>query len=142
MDIQSSAFDFASEYLDSKALRNLGFLQVGDNVRISRNSTIIGVENIKIGSNVRIDSYNVIIARRGTLSIGDNVHIENCKIGPHVSIGNNTKLVNSVVTNSIIQTNVKVNNCNINNSMVGNFAELNGANGSLSISDYSTIQNS
>lgn len=74
--------------------------------------------------------------------IGDNVHIENCKIGPHVSIGNNTKLVNSVVTNSIIQTNVKVNNCNINNSMVGNFAELNGANGSLSISDYSTIQNS
>jgi galactoside O-acetyltransferase len=76
MDIESSTFDFTSEYLDSEELRNLGFLQVGDNVRISRNCTIAGVENVKIGSNVRIDSYNVIIARRGTLSIGNNVHIE------------------------------------------------------------------
>jgi glucose-1-phosphate thymidylyltransferase len=74
--------------------------------------------------------------------IGENVHIENSKIGPHVSVGSNTKLVDSVISNSIIQTNVKAEACNISNSMVGHYADLNGANGSLSISDYSTIQKS
>ena len=74
--------------------------------------------------------------------IGENVHIENSKIGPHVSIGNNTKVSNSVISNSIIQTNVKADASHISNSMIGHFAELKGANGSYSISDYSTIQSS
>lgn len=72
--------------------------------------------------------------------IGDNVVIENSKIGPYASIGNNTNVNNSVISNSIIQTNVKLESSKIDNSMIGHFAELKGANGSYSISDYSTIQ--
>ncbi len=100
------------------------------------------LENVKLKENLQANSAVIVNSEIiEPCFIGENAHIENCKIGPHVSVGNNTKLVNSVVANSIIQTNVKANNCNISNSMVGNFAELNGANGSLSISDYSTIQN-
>jgi len=82
---------FTSEYLDSNDLRRLGFRQVGENVRISRNSTLVGLENIEIGNNVRIDSYVVILSKRGQTSIGSNVHIEpSCSIVSHfnVQIGN------------------------------------------------------
>jgi NDP-sugar pyrophosphorylase family protein len=71
--------------------------------------------------------------------IGDNVSIENSIIGPHVSIGSNCKVINSIVKNSIIQNDVKLTNANIANSMLGNGAEVSGKALNLSISDYTQI---
>jgi glucose-1-phosphate thymidylyltransferase len=68
--------------------------------------------------------------------IGENVIIENSVIGPHVSIGENTKISGSVISNSIIQTNAVVQNKIIHNSMIGNFVELKGKKDDLSIGDY------
>ena len=53
------------------------FKSVGKNVLISRNSTIIGAENIEIGNNVRIDDYCSIMAggKEASLTIGSYVHI-------------------------------------------------------------------
>lgn len=70
-----------SEYFDSNDLIELGVKFVGENVRISKDSVIVGLDNISIGSNVRVDSYNTILAGRNELIIGSNVHIE-----PHSSI--------------------------------------------------------
>ncbi|CAN5360992.1 sugar phosphate nucleotidyltransferase [soil metagenome] len=72
--------------------------------------------------------------------IGENVVLKNSKIGPHVSIGDNTVIESSVIKNSIIQTNTKICNSIFENSMVGSFAEIDGANGDLSIGDYSVIK--
>ena len=71
--------------------------------------------------------------------IGEGVVIENAKIGPHVSIGDNSNIYCAIISNSILQKNVKIKDSTFSNSMVGNFAELAGVSGSLSISDYSTI---
>jgi glucose-1-phosphate thymidylyltransferase len=68
--------------------------------------------------------------------IGEGVIIENSVIGPHVSVGEKTKISNSVVSNSIIQTNSSIQNKVIHNSMIGNFVELKGAKEDLSIGDY------
>lgn len=65
-----------SEYFTSEDLRNLGIKRVGKNVEVSKDCVITGIENISIGDNVRIDSYSIILARRGWLEIGSNVHIE------------------------------------------------------------------
>jgi acetyltransferase-like isoleucine patch superfamily enzyme len=65
-----------SEYYSTDDLRALGISEVGKNVQVSKDSVITGIENIKIGNNVRIDSYAVILAKRGFLEIGSNVHIE------------------------------------------------------------------
>lgn len=54
----------------------MGFRKVGTNVRISEQATLIGLSNVSIGSNVRIDSNVVILAGQGELRIGNNVHIE------------------------------------------------------------------
>ncbi|MFT5722962.1 MAG: glucose-1-phosphate thymidylyltransferase [Bacteroidia bacterium] len=73
--------------------------------------------------------------------IGENVQIEHSTIGPYVSIGDNTKVTNSVITNSIIQSNSNIKNAAFENSMVGNFVEYDGKSNQLSISDYSTVKN-
>ncbi len=71
--------------------------------------------------------------------VGDNVELVNSIIGPHASIGANSKIINSIVKNSILQNEAKITNANIANSMVGIGAEVNGKPLDLSISDYTQI---
>ncbi|NTU50382.1 MAG: acyltransferase, partial [Desulfobulbaceae bacterium] len=53
----------------------MGFKSVGENVKIAKNCTIVGLENISIGCNVQIDEQVFIAANKGFLDIGDHVHI-------------------------------------------------------------------
>ena len=66
---------FNPGYVSEAELRDEGFRAVGKDVFIARNCTIIGCENIEIGSNVRIDGYTTIIAAEGNVHIGSNIHI-------------------------------------------------------------------
>ena len=70
--------------------------------------------------------------------IGENVKLVNSIIGPHVSIGANSRIESSVITNSIIQTNAIVANAVIDNSMIGNHTSYKNAAEQLSLGDYST----
>ena len=71
--------------------------------------------------------------------IGENVRLTNCKIGPFVSIGENSNVTNSSIKNSLIQTNVKIINANLDNAMIGNYATYNGKFTSVSIGDYTEL---
>ncbi|MDP1801435.1 MAG: sugar phosphate nucleotidyltransferase [Bacteroidota bacterium] len=71
--------------------------------------------------------------------IGENVELTNSIIGPHASIGGNSKVKNSIVQNSIVQKESKINNANISNSMLGIGAEVTGKALDLSISDYTQL---
>jgi acetyltransferase-like isoleucine patch superfamily enzyme len=64
-----------SGYLTESQLKKTGFREIGANVQISRDSTVVGPENISLGSNVRIDGYSILSAATGDLRIGNNVHI-------------------------------------------------------------------
>ncbi len=67
---------FNPGYYTSKDLRQAGFKSVGENVQIATNCTIIGVENIAIGDNVRIDGYcSIVAAGDGYVDIGSYIHI-------------------------------------------------------------------
>jgi glucose-1-phosphate thymidylyltransferase len=70
--------------------------------------------------------------------IDENVEIKNSIIGPHVSISEHCKIMNSVISNSIIQGNSHVSNSVLHNSMLGNFVKVNGTKKELSLGDYST----
>lgn len=56
-------------------LLDMGFASVGSNVLISKNNTIIGLDKIHIGSNVRIDAYCTIVTSKEEIKIGNYVHI-------------------------------------------------------------------
>jgi galactoside O-acetyltransferase len=66
---------FDPGYYASEELRSFGFGEVGENVQIARNCTIIGLPNISIGDNVRIDGNTSLVAPNGYLKLGSYIHI-------------------------------------------------------------------
>ena len=71
--------------------------------------------------------------------LAENVRIENSIIGPYVSIGEGSCVMNSVINNSIIQSNSRIVNVNLNNSMIGNYVEYKGRPNEDSIGDYTSL---
>ncbi|MFN5785168.1 MAG: sugar phosphate nucleotidyltransferase, partial [Flavobacteriia bacterium] len=71
--------------------------------------------------------------------IGDHVVIENSVVGPHVSLGKDTRVINSVIANSIVQQNADLANAVLANSMIGSHAVYVGSARDLSLGDYSTV---
>jgi len=70
--------------------------------------------------------------------IGDDAHIENSIIGPHVSVGAYTIVRDSRISNSIIQKNCTINTAILSNSLLGNFVNFEGKSEDLSLGDYSS----
>lgn len=66
---------FDKGYYNEVELRQFGFKAVGNSVKIAKDCTIIGLSNITIGNNVRIDSGTTLAAHAGPLTIGSYVHI-------------------------------------------------------------------
>ena len=90
---------FDPGYFTSAELRAFPFARVGENSAISRNCTIIGLENITIGDHVRIDGFTSIIAPHGRLKIGTHVHVGiGCVIGARggVELGDYSSLSGGV----------------------------------------------
>lgn len=61
--------------LCANVLKKMGFKSLGNNVQISDKASFYGIENIKIGNNVRIDDFCVLSAGTGGIEIGNFVHI-------------------------------------------------------------------
>ncbi len=72
--------------------------------------------------------------------VGENVELYNCVVGPHVSIGDGTRIEHSMIKNSIIQQNTHIENANMQNSMIGNHVKYFGNASDLSIGDYTTVK--
>ncbi len=71
--------------------------------------------------------------------IDEGARIINSVVGPHVSVGKNTVIENSVIRKSIIQSDTVLKNKLIENSMVGNNTKLVGKLEDLSIGDHVSI---
>ena len=71
--------------------------------------------------------------------IGENVVLENTVVGPHVSIGNDSKIVSSVIQNSIIRNHVTIKDSCIDNSLIGNHVHYKNAFNDLSLGDYTIV---
>lgn len=59
-------------FLSEKALRELGFAEVGKNVKISDKASIYGAEHMRLGDNCRIDDFCVV---SGRVVMGRNTHL-------------------------------------------------------------------
>lgn len=72
-----------SEFYNTKELLDIGFKKVGKNVSLHKSCIVVGVENISMGDNVRIDGFNSIISSGdGFINLGSHIHIaSHCYIG-------------------------------------------------------------
>lgn len=71
--------------------------------------------------------------------IGKNVIIERSIVGPHVSLGNGTKVVNSTLKNCNIQEQNTIQNAILENAMIGSNTKVTGRTTDISLGDYSEI---
>jgi glucose-1-phosphate thymidylyltransferase len=71
--------------------------------------------------------------------IGAGAVIENSVVGPHVSVGEKTRIIDSRITSSIIQREATVTRAILDNSMLGNFAIFEGSSLDLSVGDFNSI---
>ena len=62
----------SNSYYTEKDLLEIGFNKIGNNVLISKKTSIYGANNISIGNDVRIDDFSIL---SGKIVIGNNVHI-------------------------------------------------------------------
>lgn len=72
--------------------------------------------------------------------IGEDVVLINSTVGPNVSLGKGTHIIDSKVKNSLIQTHAHIKNADLDNAMIGNHANFNGNFKSISIGDYSVLE--
>ena len=70
--------------------------------------------------------------------IGKNVKILASVIGPHVSIGANSVVENSIIRNTNIQQHTHISNANLADSMLGSNVVYQGRSKDLSLGDFST----
>ena len=66
--------NYRADYLTPAALSSMPFKSLGHDVMIHERVTLVGIENISIGSHVRIDP-DVIFLATGPLTIGCYTHI-------------------------------------------------------------------
>lgn len=67
-------------------LIELGFCEIGENVLISKKASIYGASKMKIGNNVRIDDFCILV---GNIILKNNIHIA-AYTGLHASMGSIT----------------------------------------------------
>ncbi|WCC47258.1 sugar phosphate nucleotidyltransferase [Tenacibaculum finnmarkense] len=106
---------------------------------VDTNKQVLGFEQAD-GNNLVSD--DVILENSEIIQpcyVGKNVILKNTKIGPYVSIGENSIVENSTIENSLIQTNVRIQNATLNNAMIGNHAKYNANYTSVSIGDYTDL---
>lgn len=106
---------------------------------VDTNKQVLGFEQAD-GNNLVSD--DVVLENAEIIQpcyVGKNVVLKNTKIGPYVSIGENSVVENSTITNSLIQTNVHILNANLDNAMIGNHAKYNANYTSVSIGDYTEL---
>jgi glucose-1-phosphate thymidylyltransferase len=72
-------------------------------------------------------------------SIANGVTIKNSYVGPHVSVGIDSEILNSTISNSIIQCNSKIRNAKIQKSMIGNNCIYDGKGEEINIGDFSEL---
>ncbi len=66
---------FDHGYYNTEQLQHMGFKHVGNNVQIAKNCTIIGLENISFGDNIRVDVGVTLLCASGYLKVGSYNHI-------------------------------------------------------------------
>lgn len=71
--------------------------------------------------------------------IGDDVELENCIIGPHVSIDEGTQMTKCTIKNSLVQEHATLEGCNIENSTIGRYTELKDVDQEIHVGDHSKI---
>ena len=110
------------------------------NVTVETNSRMLGFlhndgEHL-VASDVKLENSTII----EPCYIGKDVILINATVGPNVSLGNGSHVIDSTIKNSLVQNHSHIKNANLDNAMIGSHAKFDGNFTSISIGDYSALE--
>ncbi len=110
------------------------------NVTVETNSRLLGFlhqdgQNM-VSANAKLQNSTII----PPCFIADDVILINATVGPNVSLGRGTHVIDSTIKNSLVQTHAHIRNAQLDNAMIGNHATFDGKFTSISIGDYSILE--
>lgn len=109
------------------------------NATVETNKSVLNFEQEK-GNNLIHDNVQIVDSViLEPCFIGEGVKLSRSVIGPHVSIGANSAVIDSRVSNVIIQQNTEVSNMTLKDSMIGSNSKIKGTPKELSVGDYTQI---
>ena len=71
--------------------------------------------------------------------IGEDVKIENSKIGPNVTLNKGCIVINSKLKNIIVDENTRIEDCELEHSMIGKDVEVKGLKGKVMLGDFDIL---
>jgi glucose-1-phosphate thymidylyltransferase len=110
------------------------------NVTVETNSRLLGFlhqdgQNL-VSANAKSENSTII----PPCFIAEDVILINATVGPNVSLGRGTHVIDSTIKNSLVQTHAHIRNAKLDNAMIGNHATFDGNFTSISIGDYSVLE--
>lgn len=110
------------------------------NVTVETNSRLLGFlyndgEQL-VNANIKQENSTII----PPCFIGEDVVLINATVGPNVSLGRGTHVIDSTIKNSLVQTHAHIRNAKLDNAMIGNHATFDGHFTSISIGDFSVLE--
>lgn len=106
-------------------------------VTVYTNKRVLEFDPSSRGDRKRLQLQNSIIIE--PCYIGNNCKLVNSVVGPHVSIGNDVQVEHAVISNSIVQDHAHIHGIYADNSMIGKHALLKSDAKDLSVGDYSAF---
>lgn len=73
--------------------------------------------------------------------VAEGVELENCELGPNVTIETGAKIRNSKLRDTIVGASVTIEDAELHDSMIGDNSIVKGVHGSVNIGDYSSVEN-
>jgi glucose-1-phosphate thymidylyltransferase len=92
-----------------------------------------------VESHRRKPEFNPVAAIIEPCYIDPSAELERCAIGPYVTVGPHTVIVDSVVSDSIIGEGVRLTGQCLKRSIIGDYAEVHRAPMSFNVADHSSI---
>jgi glucose-1-phosphate thymidylyltransferase len=103
---------------------------------LSSNRKLLNKASIK---SANVNRFNCKII--DPVYIGENVFLDNCTIGPDVSIENNSKITNTIIKESLIGENNIIEDSEFSFSMIGNHNHIKRCKGKVNMGDYNCYEN-
>jgi glucose-1-phosphate thymidylyltransferase len=108
-------------------------------VTVETNRRVLEFDQAKGINNVSASAKIVNSVLIPPCFIGENVTIENAVIGPHVSIGADSIILDSRIEDTLIQHKTEIKNSVLKHAMIGSNATIDFGANDYSLGDYSTI---
>jgi len=71
--------------------------------------------------------------------VGSDVDLSGSQIGPHVSVGSGTQIIDSNLSDCVVGSDSSINGCHLTKSLIGDKTQATKVQGEINVGDYCTI---